>query len=108
MAILAGSHTIELSNTAVGFVAREIVSVKSGELTTRTIHLPSGKLSLNAVPWADVWIDGTPVGQTPLANLPVVVGEHQIVFKHPEFGEQQLTALVKVDGVTRMSATMKR
>ena len=108
VAILEGSHTIELSNTAVGFVAREIVSVKPGELTTRTIHLPNGKLSLNAVPWADVWIDGASVGQTPLANLPVVVGEHQIVFKHPEFGDQQMTALVKVDGVTRMSATMKR
>ncbi len=108
VAILEGTHNIELSNAAVGFVAREVMSVKPGELTTRTIRLPNGKLSLNAVPWADVWIDGTPVGQTPLANLPVVVGEHQIVFKHPELGDQQMTALVKVDGVTRLSATLKR
>lgn len=108
VAILEGTHNIELSNAAVGFVAREVMSVKPGELTTRTIRLPTGKLSLNAVPWADVWIDGTSVGQTPLANLPVVVGEHQIVFKHPELGDQQMTALVKVDGVTRLSATLKR
>ena len=108
VAILEGTHNIELSNTAVGFVAHEVVSVKAGELTTRTIRLPNGKLSVNAVPWADVTIDGTSVGQTPLANLPVVVGEHQIVFKHPEFGDQQMTALVKVDGVTRIAATMKR
>ena len=108
VAILEGSHNIEVSNAAVGFVAREAVIVKPGELTSRTIHLPNGKLSVNAVPWADVWIDGKSVGQTPLANLPVVVGEHQIVFKHPELGEQQMAALVKVDGVTRMSATMKK
>jgi len=108
VAILEGTHNIELSNTAVGFTTREVVSVKSGELTTRTIRLPNGKLSVNAVPWADVWIDGTSVGQTPLANLPVAVGEHQIVFKHPDFGEQKLAAIVKVDGVTRMSATMKK
>ena len=108
VAILEGTHNVELSNTNVGFVAHEVVSVKPGELTTRTIHLPSGKLSVNAVPWADVWIDGTSVGQTPLANLAVGVGEHQIVFKHPDFSDQQMTALVKVDGVTRLSATMKR
>jgi hypothetical protein len=108
VAILEGTHNIELSNDALGFVTHEVVSVKPGELTSRTIHLPNGKLSVNAVPWADVWIDGTSVGQTPLANVPVVIGEHQIVFKHPEFGEQHVAALVKVDGVTRTSATMKR
>jgi hypothetical protein len=108
VAILEGTHSVDLSNTAVGFVAREVVTVKPGELTTRTIRLPNGKLSVNAVPWADVWIDGKSVGQTPLANLPVAVGEHQIVFRHPELGEQQMAAVVKVDGVTRLSATMKR
>jgi len=108
VAILEGTHNVELSNTAVGFVAREVVSVKPGELTTRTIRMPNGKLSVNAVPWADVWIDGTSVGQTPLANLAVAVGEHTVVFKHPELGEQQMAALVKVDGVTRLSVTMKR
>jgi hypothetical protein len=108
VAILEGVHNIELSNSAIGFVVQESVTVKPGDLTTRTIRLPNGKLSINAVPWAEVWIDGTSVGQTPLANLSVTVGEHQIVFKHPEFGDQRQTALVKADGITRISATMQR
>jgi hypothetical protein len=33
-------------------------------------------LNVNARPWANVWLDGRAVGETPLANLRVPVGEH--------------------------------
>jgi hypothetical protein len=106
--ILEGVHNIELANPAVGFLTHETVTVKPGELASRTIRLPNGKISINAIPWADVLIDGTAAGQTPLANLSVTIGEHQITFRHPQLGEQRQTALVKVDGVTRISASMQR
>lgn len=108
IAALEGVHTVELVNDAVGFRGRETVTVKSGELTSRTIAMPSGRISINAVPWADVWIDGAAAGQTPLANLAIPIGEHQITFRHPQFGEQRQTTVVTAAGITRVSATMQR
>ena len=51
-----------------------------------TVSVPNGSLSINALPWADVWIDGRSVGTTPLGNLSVPVGIHEIVWRHPELG----------------------
>jgi hypothetical protein len=51
-------------------------------------------LSINAKPWADVWIDGKPAGTTPLANLQVSVGTHEILWRHPVLGERRQTITV--------------
>jgi serine/threonine-protein kinase len=77
-------------------------------MLTLSVALPNGHLSINAQPWADVVIDGTAAGQTPLANLTLPIGSHEIVFRHPQFPEQRQTAIVKADGVTRVSANMQR
>jgi PEGA domain len=60
------------------------------------------------VPWAQVWIDGNAVGETPLANLSVPAGEHDIVFRHPQFGERREKTIVKSGALTRVSATLGR
>jgi hypothetical protein len=108
IAILEGSHSVELVNESLGFRARETVTIRPGEMLSRTVPVPSGRISINATPWADVWIDGNAAGQTPLANVSLPIGEHQIVFRHPQFGEQRQTALVKVEGVTRLSVGFQR
>ncbi len=53
-----------------------------------------GTAHLNATPWAEVWVDGEKVGDTPLGNLALTIGPHEIVFKHPELGEQAHAATV--------------
>jgi hypothetical protein len=65
-------------------------------------------MSINAVPWADVFIDGKPVGQTPLANVAVVIGKHEVVFRHPQFPEERQTVTVRADGPAKVSATFKQ
>jgi len=35
-------------------------------------------LTINASPWAEVYVDGTPVGQTPIGNLEVEPGTHTV------------------------------
>ena len=50
--------------------------------------LPLGSLSINAEPWAEVWIRGEKIGDTPMANVPLAIGTHQVVLKHPELGER--------------------
>jgi hypothetical protein len=108
IAILEGTHSVDLVNESLGFRSRSTVVVKPGELTAHAVTVPSGRLSVNAIPWADVWIDGGSAGQTPLANLTLPIGEHQITLRHPQFGEQRQTAVVKSDGVTRLSANMQK
>jgi hypothetical protein len=108
IAVLEGVHTLDLVNDTLGFHSRETVTVKPGELTSRTVAVPNGRISVNAMPWADVLVDGNPAGQTPLANLSLPIGEHQITFRHPQLGEQRQTAVVKSEGVTRISVNMQK
>ncbi len=108
IAINEGPHLLELVNDALGFRYRQSVTVKAGQMSTINIAVPDGRISINAVPWADVVIDGTPAGQTPIANLSLKIGQHEIVFRHPQLGEQKQTVTVKVEGLTRVSAVLQK
>ena len=101
-----GSHQLEFVNETFGFRARQTVNLRAAT-TPVAIAIPNGRISINAVPWAEVWIDGKAAGQTPLANLAIPIGQHEIVFRHPQLGEQRQTAVVKVEGLTRVSATLQ-
>ena len=108
IAVNDGPHTFELVNEALGFRFRQTVQVKPGQMTAVNISVPNGRISINAAPWAEVWIDGTAAGQTPLANLSLPIGQHEIVFRHPQFAEQKQTVTVKAEGLTRVSAVLQK
>ena len=103
-----GKHTIDLVNDTLEFRSHVTTAVKAGQITALAIPVPNGHLSINALPWADVLIDGKAAGQTPLANLSVPIGEHEIVFRNPQFPEQHQTAVVKVDTPARVSMTFQK
>ena len=107
IAINEGPHTLDFVNETLGFRFQRSVTVKNGQMTTVNIGVPNGRLSINAVPWAEVTIDGTAHGETPLANLSLPIGSHEIVFKHPELGERKQTVIVKVDGLLRVTQTFQ-
>ena len=65
-------------------------------------------LSANARPWADVLIDGISVGQTPIANLAVPIGTHQVVFRHPQLGERRESVVVGVKGPNRIAVDLTK
>lgn len=102
----AGVHQFDLVNNTVGYRARQSVEIKAGQIVSLTIQPPDGRVSINASPWAQVWIDGNPAGETPLANVAVALGEHEITFRHPQLGERRVTAVVKSGATTRVSATL--
>ena len=58
---------------------------------------PRGPASFNAVPWAEVWLDGQKLGDTPLANIRVPIGVREFVFKNPQYGERKVTATIRAD-----------
>jgi len=104
----AGVHQLDFINTAIGYRLRQTVTIKAGEIIPMKVQPPDGRVSINAQPWAQVWIDGNLVGETPLANLTVAPGEHEITFRHPQLGEHRQIAMVKSGTPTRISATLAR
>jgi serine/threonine-protein kinase len=103
-----GSHDLDLSNSALEFTAKRNVKIVAGKTTDLAIALPMGKLSINAVPWADVSIDGRAAGTTPLGNLSVPVGTHEIVFRNPQLGERRQTVTVKSQTPTRIGVDLSK
>jgi hypothetical protein len=101
--VAAGKHEYEFVNSAIGYRVRRAVDIKAGQITQIAVNVPNGTLNVNAVPWASVWVDGNPVGETPLGNLSVPPGEHEITFRHPQLGERREKALVRSDTPTRVT-----
>ncbi len=96
--VASGLHHFELANRALEFRSPVDLTVAPGKVATTTPVVPDGKLSINAIPWAEVWIDGRPYGATPLANVSIPIGNHDVVWRHPRLGE--LRRSVAVTAVT--------
>jgi hypothetical protein len=104
----AGSHPLELVNEDLGYTERRIVSVTAGTTSRVAVQLPQGTLSVNAVPWAEVWIDGRRVGETPLGDIAVAAGRHAVALRHPQLGERRQEAIVRVGASTAITADLRR
>lgn len=103
----AGRHDIELTNDTLGYRATRSVVVPPGRVAPVTVELPQGTINLNAAPWAEVFIDGRRVGETPIGNLPITIGSHEVVFRHPQFGEKRQAVSVTLNAPVRVSVDMK-
>jgi hypothetical protein len=104
----AGRHRVELVNEGMAFRNAYDITVRPGRTTLVRPELPRGTLYANALPWAEVWIDGQRVGETPLANVSVTIGSHEVVFRHPQLGERRAAVTVRASGVTRASADFRQ
>jgi hypothetical protein len=69
------------------------VDIQPGE-EERLELSPKGLANLNAVPWAEVWLDGTKLGDTPLANVYVPLGMREFVFRNPQYGERKVSMTI--------------
>jgi hypothetical protein len=103
----AGRHDLELVNDVLGYRATRSVQVPPGKVAPLTIEMPQGVINVNAAPWAEVWIDGRRVGETPMANLPIAIGPHEVVFRHPQLGEKRQAVSVTLKAPVRLSIDMK-
>jgi hypothetical protein len=90
-----GPHELRLENRALGYQEVRQVEVRPGEMARLSIVPPRSTLNLTATAPAEVWLDGVAVGQTPLADLAVEIGTHDVRLKSAA-GEHRLTALVTV------------
>ena len=104
----AGFTELELVNRDLEFRTMATVDVRRGERVTLAVALPRGTMNINAQPWADVYVDGARMGETPLGNISLPIGSHRIVLQHPELGSMSHDAVVKVGGVTHVTADLRR
>jgi hypothetical protein len=88
-----GLHQLTLTNRELGYKGVQIVDIEPGEERSISVQ-PTGELNVNAVPWAEVWMNDKKVGETPVAGLQVPLGTHEIVFKNPQFPERRVTVTV--------------
>jgi hypothetical protein len=104
----AGEHQVDISNAALGFAVNRRVSVAAGRTTQLQITPPNGRLSINAVPWAEVWLNGMPLGQTPLANLSHPIGTYEVILRHPQLGERRARVTVSMNDTARLGVDMRQ
>ena len=85
----AGSYALRLVSRPLNFEGKQTVQITGGQMKVvnpirRTAHSASTRS------WAEVLVNGERKGETPLGNPSVPIGQHEVVFRHPQFGEQPL------------------
>jgi PEGA domain len=90
----AGKHELTLSSAAYDFRTTVTAQIVPGRTITIPVTVPNGTLSVNAAPWADVSIDGRDFGATPIGNISLPIGPHEVVWRHPQLGERRQTVAV--------------
>jgi hypothetical protein len=103
-----GEHNLQIVNEALGYRSGRVVRVNPGGVTPMRIEVPRGSLALNATPWAEVWVNGDRVGETPIGNVSLPIGNHDVLFRHPDLGEQRHTVTVTLNGPARLSVDMRK
>jgi hypothetical protein len=103
-----GRHEFDIVNEALGYRTRRVVNVTPGQVAAIKLDWPNGSMALNAQPWAEVFIDGERVGETPIGNVPVPIGPHEVRFRHPELGEQVVRSTVTLGSPARLSVDLRK
>lgn len=104
----AGRHEVEITSEALGYKVARDVTVTAGKVSTIPLQWPTGSLSMNALPWAEVTVNGERIGETPIGNLALPIGMHDVVFRHPELGDQRHRVTVTAHEPARISVDMRK
>jgi len=95
-----GMHDLRVSNRTLGYEATWKVEVKPGATTNLRVTPGPSKLTVTSPEPAEVWVDGTKVGDTPLNAAPVPLGTHEILVKRAGGAERRYTITVGVKPFT--------
>jgi PEGA domain-containing protein len=103
----AGRHDLDIVNEALGFQERRVVQVTAGQVAPINLKWPTGRISINAVPWAQAFVDGALVGETPIANMQIPIGPHEIMFRHPQLGERRVSVTVTARDTAKVGVDLR-
>ena len=106
LSLSPGKHVLTFANAELGYSYAHEVEVAAGDVRKITLD-PRVPVNLRATPWAEVWMDGEKIGQTPMVyELPL--GTHELVFKHPRFGERRITPTIRATVTAPISVDMRK
>ena len=91
-----GLHELRVSNRTLGYEATWSVEIKPGETTNLRVTPEPSRLTVTSPEAAEVWVDGTKVGDTPLNAAPVPLGTHDVLVKRASGAERRYTITVGV------------
>jgi hypothetical protein len=106
--VTPGRHTFNLVNEQLGFRTTETVVVAPGRNIQRVVDPRTATLSVNAQPWAEVYIAGRSYGETPLANISLPLGVHQVTLVHPSLGQRVVPVTIRLGAPNRLSLDLRR
>jgi hypothetical protein len=92
--LAAGTHELRLVNRALGYEAVRKVDVKPGDATNLQLTPDPSALTVTASDAAEVWLDGTHLGDTPMNGTAVPIGVHEIVVKRTAGGERRFNVTI--------------
>ncbi|AKT36363.1 uncharacterized protein CMC5_004760 [Chondromyces crocatus] len=69
----------------------------------------TGSLQVVVLPWADVSVDGKPMGTTPIAPIPLSPGPHSVVLRNAELGAvRNLSVVIKAGQPSLLRVDLRR
>ena len=101
-----GSYDLQLR--AADYSTAKHVDVSAGRVARIEVNVPDGTVNLNAAPWAEVYLDGRSLGETPIANASVSAGTHEVIFRNPQFVELRQMVTVASGKATRLAVTLTK
>jgi hypothetical protein len=104
----AGRHQLRIASAALNFETTISVDIQAGRTVTTRLSVPNGTISLNALPWANVWVNGQALGTTPFANLSMPIGTHEVIWRHPQLGERRQTVVLTARTPVRLVVDMRQ
>lgn len=106
--VSVGRHELEVVNDALGYRSTHNIQVTPGQVANVRLDWPKGTIALNALPWADVFIDGKLIGETPIGSVAVPIGAHEVTFRHPELGEHRSNIVVTLGTPAKLSVDLRK
>ena len=102
-----GVTTSSSSTTCSDTAADEPCRSAAGQVSQVRLEWPQGSMAINAIPWAEVLVDGGRVGETPLSGVTVPIGTHEVLFRHPDLGERRLTVTVTTGETVKVGVDLR-
>jgi hypothetical protein len=89
-----GRHELQAVNRAMGIDTVKTVDVVMGATSPLVVERTPGIVTFEGASGILVRVDGAAVGRTPIANMEIVSGPHEVVFTRSGFSERRMMIAV--------------
>jgi hypothetical protein len=94
----AGSHDVDLVSERFNYRETRHVNIEPGRVVSYTVSLPTSVIRINSPDGTDISIDGHATGRTPLGDVAVPIGTHEVVGTSAALGQLRQSIEVKRGG----------